>query len=171
MSTAKFEVFGLRLLPQRLDMACWYASARMLLDWQANRRARSTAMYPPELDAESRHVRDDNNGIVNQQILDLAKRLGLKAVPPMTPRPEAIGTWLRHFGPLWVNGSRHIVVLGGIDGDRVLVYDPAPVNVGTIEWRSLDTWYYNGTSASSPDTSSSVQTVLLHCPEDFSFLD
>lgn len=163
MSTAKFEVSGMRLLPQRLDMACWYASARMLLNWRESKRRQQSLMNAPELDANSRRIRDANNGIVNQQILNLALRLGLKAVPPQTPTPEAIGMWLRTYGPLWVNGSRHIVVIAGIDGNKVKVYDPWPVNVGKVEWRSLDSWYYNGSSSSSPDTSTSVRAVFLHC--------
>ncbi len=163
MSTTRFEVFGMQLLPQRLNMACWYASARMLINWQECNRRQQSIKVSPELDAESRRIRDVNNGIMNSQILNLAQRLGLKAVPPMTPTPEAIGLWLRDYGPLWVNGSTHIVVIAGIDGNKVKVYDPAPVNIGKVEWRSLNAWYYNGTSASSPDNSSSVRAVFLHC--------
>lgn len=163
MSTKKHEVFGMRLLPQRLDMSCWYASARMLLNWRESTRRQQSLLIPPELDAESRKIRDANNGIVNQQILGLARRLGLKAVPPMSPTPEAIGNWLRTYGPLWVNGRQHIVVIAGIDGNRVKVYDPWPVNTGKIDWRSLDTWYYNGSSVSSPDIGAGVRAVFLHC--------
>lgn len=162
MSTARFEVFGMRLLPQRLNMACWYASARMLLNWRESSHRQQSLMYPPELDAISQTMRAVNNGIVNEKILNLALRLGLKAVPPMTPTPEAIGMWLRMYGPLWVNGRDHIVVIAGIDGNKVKVYDPWPVNVGKVEWRSLNSWYYNGSSASSPDKSDGVRAVFLH---------
>ncbi|MDO3720165.1 papain-like cysteine protease family protein [Marinobacter sp. chi1] len=163
MSTEKYEVFGMRLLPQRLDMACWYASARMLLNWRESQSRQQSLMKVPELDAESKKLREANNGIINPQILKLAKRLGLKAVPPQTPTPHAIGLWLRSYGPLWVNGRNHIVVIAGIDRNKVKVYDPWPLNVGKVDWRPLDSWYYNGASPSSPDTSASVRAVFLHC--------
>ena len=56
-----------------------------------------------------------------------------------------------------------MVVIAGIDGNKVKVYDPWPVNIGKIDWRDLDSWYYNGSSASSRDTGMGVRTVLLHC--------
>ena len=162
MSTVRYEVVGLDLVPQRLNMACWYASTRMLLNWKENQRTQSSAMVAPELDVASRALRDANNGVQNPQIIQVAKRLGLKAVPPMSVTPAVIGQWLRHHGPLWVNGRRHIVAIGGIDGEKVKVYDPWPVNVGKTDWRSLSTWY-EGSGSSGRDIGSGVQTVFLHC--------
>ena len=162
MSNARYEVMGLDLLPQRKDMACWYASARMLLSWKDNNIHQRTAAVPLELDKASQNIREVNNGITNPQVIQLSKLLGLTAVPPMSVSPTQIGIWLRRYGPLWVNGTSHIVVIGGIDGMKVKVYDPWPVNIGKIEWRSLDGWYVGG-SPSSRDISASVQTVFLHC--------
>lgn len=162
MSNSYYEVHGLDLIPQRRDMSCWYASARMLLNWKDNKIHQRSALVPPELDKNSQDLRDANNGIVNPQIIRMAKRLGLTSVPPMSVTSSQIGAWLRQYGPLWVNGDSHIVVIGGINGSKLKVYDPWPVDVGKIDWRSLDTWY-EGTSKSSRDVGSSVQTVFLHC--------
>jgi hypothetical protein len=70
------------------------------------------------------------------------------------------------YGPLWVNGKSHIVVIAGIDtkNQMVKVYDPLPVNTGKVEWRSLQTWYASGTSISTRDTGGDVETVFLHAP-------
>ncbi|MEE8531272.1 MAG: papain-like cysteine protease family protein, partial [Hyphomicrobium sp.] len=135
-----------------------------LIWWKMEKFKMSFAnLVPPELDAECLRIRDANVGISNPRIMTMAKRLGLIAVPPMSPTTDCIAQWLRQYGPLWVNGKSHIVVIAGIRGMDVKVYDPLPVKVGKIDWRSLDTWYVGG-SISSRDTSVGAQTVFLHCP-------
>jgi hypothetical protein len=96
----------------------------------------------------------------------MARRLGLESVPPMSPSPELIEHWLMTYGPLWVNGKTHIVVIAGIDtlDSTVNVYDPWPVNAGRIDWRSLQTWYADRSSASSRDISDEVDAVFLYVP-------
>ncbi len=158
------EVPKMTLIPQTLKMSCWYASAQMLIQWKMNKMQQSLPnLVPPELDAECRKIRDGNKGLTNGAILSLANRLGLVAVPPMSPSPEAIQRWLTTYGPLWVNGKTHIVVMAGIRNMEVKIYDPGPINVGKVEWRSLLDWYL-GTSASSRDSSKEAQTVLMYCP-------
>lgn len=165
-----YIVQGMTLIPQKLSDSCWYASAQMLINWKQEQRQQSIAtLVPPELDAECVKIRDDNKGILNPQILKMAKRIGLKGVPPMSPTPDAIQDWLKMYGPLWVNGISHIVVIAGIMnfpsfGYYLLIYDPSPVNVGNISWRSLS-WYV-GSNVDSRDTSSSVETVFLYVPDD-----
>ena len=168
-----YLVQGMTLIPQGLNMSCWYASAQMLITWKMEQRQQSIAgLIPPELDAECIKVRDDNKGIQNPAIITMAKRIGLEAIPPMTPTTDALEGWLKQYGPLWVNGKTHIVVIAGIMyfpmlGYYLLVYDPSPVNVGKIEWRSLTDWYLMGSSSSTRDTASSVETVFLYVPDSF----
>ena len=100
----------------------------------------------------------------------MAKRIGLKAVPPLSPSPDTLEGWLIKYGPLWVNGKNHIVVIAGIRNSggsaELLVYDPLPVNVGQIEWRSMMNWYAMGNSISTRDTGKDVETVFLYVPDD-----
>jgi hypothetical protein len=162
-----YEAPGMTLIPQAMTMSCWYASALMLIKWRQDKTQQSLAyLVPPELDAQCATIRDGNTGIGNPQIVPMAKRLGLLPVPPMSPSTQGIEQWLRSYGPLWVNGKTHIVVIAGIDTEKLLVkvYDPAPVNSGRIEWRSLKTWYAFGTSASTRDTGRDVEAVFLHSP-------
>jgi hypothetical protein len=162
-----YEVPGVTLIPQKLTMSCWYASAQMLIQWRQDRVQQSLAwLVPPDLDAQCALIRDGNTGIQNPQIVPMAKRLGLKAVPPMSPTPESLESWLRTYGPLWVNGKTHIVVIAGINTATLMVkvYDPGPRNIGKIEWRSLATWYAFGTSVSTRDTGKDVETVFLYVP-------
>jgi hypothetical protein len=121
---------------------------------------------PPELDAQCALIRDGNTGVQNSQIVPMATRLGLKPVPPVSPTPQGLENWLRTYGPLWVNGKTHIVVIGGIDTAKLMVkvYDPAPINVGRVEWRSLTSWYAFGTSPSTRDTGHDVHAVFLYVP-------
>lgn len=163
-----YEVPGMTLIPQTMRMSCWYASAQMLIQWRQNKTQQSLQwLVPPELDAQCAALRDGNTGILNPQIVRMANRLGLSSIPPMTPTAGLMETWLRTYGPLWVNGKSHIVVIAGINTEQMLVkvYDPAPVNIGKVEWRSLVTWYALGTSASTRDTGKDVEAVFLHVPQ------
>lgn len=142
----------------------------MLINWRMEQSQMSFAnLVPPELDKECKKIRDDNFGITNPKIIAMAKRLGLVAVPPMSPTPAGIQNWLQSYGPLWVNGKSHIVVIAGIKqvgtSHKLKVYDPLPVNTGKIDWRDLSGWYAMGSSISTRDTGASVKTVFLHCPE------
>ena len=78
-----YVVQGMTLIPQQLNMSCWYASAQMLIHWKMEQRQQSIMnLIPPELDAECAKIRDNNNGIQNPEILKMAKRIGLEAIPP-----------------------------------------------------------------------------------------
>jgi hypothetical protein len=166
-----YIVEGMKLIPQELNMSCWYASAQMLIKWKEEKEQKSFAhLISPEFDTQCSQLRDNNKGIQNPQIIQMAERIGLKHVPPVTPTPEWIELWLKTYGPLWVNGKTHIVVIAGIAwfpglGYMLLVYDPAPVSVGRVEWRSIG-WYTSGNSASTRDTGKDVETVFLYVPDD-----
>lgn len=170
MSHLPFEVQGMDLLPQRHSMSCWYASARMLLNWKEKQTGpQIRCEIPAELDKQSLNIRDANTGVGNKEILKLAKRLGLAAIPPMSVEPNQINAWLREYGPLWVNGTRHIVVIAGERNGDVKVYDPWPPNRGKIDWRSYNDWYEGDSSASRRDTSGSAELVFLHCRKNAPF--
>ncbi|MCC9604140.1 LysM peptidoglycan-binding domain-containing protein [Stieleria sp. JC731] len=147
---AKYVIPDMKLIPQQMGWSCWYASARMLIQWQMNRCQQSFVdMIPPELDRRCQQIRDADQGITNPAILQMARRLGLRQEPQISPSSNTsaeIETMLRIHGPLWVNGDAHIVVIAGIDGDRVKVYDPWPPRRGAIEWRSLSGWLLRETS-------------------------
>jgi len=165
-----FEVMGVQLIVQDKNMACWYASAMMLLNWKERFRPGS-ANSCSAVDRRTIDLYKANQGIQNPQIIPLAKRLGLVAVPPMSPTVEALRDWMRSYGPLWTNGKNHIVVIAGIrrnpSGDyEMKVYDPWP-GAG-IGWRSLSGWYTGlkagSHSASSRDTGRDVEAVFLRAP-------
>lgn len=159
-----YIVPNMTLIPQMKAMSCWYASARMLIRWRGDyTQSSEMGIIDPELDAASAALRDADNGIANPQIVAFARRIGLQPVPPMSPTEQAIEGWLRRYGPLWVNGKSHIVVIAGIDSGWVLVYDPAPQYKGRINWRSLSDWYI-GNDVDARDTGRDVETVFLHCP-------
>ncbi len=122
-----YEVPGMTLIPQKMSMSCWYASTEMLIQWRQDRAQASLAwLVPPDLDAQCSMIRDSNTGLQNPQIVAMAKRIGLRAIPPLSPTAETLEDWLRTYGPLWVNGKTHIVVIAGINTATrmVKVYDP-----------------------------------------------
>lgn len=158
-----YVVPNMTLIPQSKTMSCWYASAQMLVSWRRNQlKMTERAVRDPSEDPASAGLRDKDLGITDAHILSLAARIGLRPVPPVSPSEAALESWLRTYGPLWVNGRTHIVVIAGIRRGEVLVYDPGPVNLGRIEWRSLSGWYLAGSTSSRDVTTRSG--VFLHCP-------
>ena len=162
-----YEMPGLQLITQDMENSCWYASAQMLLNWRDNRRG---GLISHRVDDATIEIYRKNDGLGNEQILPLAKRLGLKTIPPMSPSVEALTRWLQIYGPLWTNGVSHIVVIGGIRGGgdgyggyELKVFDPAPG--WGIGWRSLAGWYTGmgpDADVDSRDTSAAVEAVFLH---------
>jgi hypothetical protein len=163
-----YEVPGVNLIRQDKDNACWFASAMMLINWK-ERNLPTARMACQGIDSKTLALYKANNGIHNDQIISLAKRLGLVAVPPQTPTMDGLLGWLRHYGPLWTNGVRHIVVIGGVKEVArgrysVKVYDPWPGI--SVQWRNFFGWYEgsnpklrdNGTR----DVGLDVNAVFLH---------
>jgi hypothetical protein len=164
----QYEVPGITLIRQDQDMACWFASAMMLLNWKERFRPEK-AISSNAVDERTIRMYMANNWIQNDQIIPLAVRLGLIPIPPQSPSIDGFKKWLMQFGPLWTNGAHHIVVIGGLkEGNKreymVKVYDPWP---GTpIGWRSLSGWYVGFDAAkkdnATRDTGIDVQAVFLH---------
>jgi hypothetical protein len=170
-----YIVPDVKLIPQDKNNSCWYASAKMLVQWKRNKTQSTIGRDPSELQSTSDLYRKDE-GITDQRIAQLAQELGLRVVPPMTPTPKAIFQWLGRYGPLWVNGISHITVIAGINLSPaefcLLVYDPLPENKGSIEWRDAKKWYA-GTiwpvpggrfEASGRDTSTNTG-IFLYMPD------
>ena len=102
---------------QDKEMSCWFASAQMLIQWKRNRRRMSDNHPDPSESPKWSKLYSDNTGITNDKIVAFARDMGFKHVPPMSPHPSAILGWLMSYGPLWVNGVRHITVITGIRGE------------------------------------------------------
>ena len=155
-------------IAQDKTMSCWFASAQMLIEWQRRRTQTTDARHPgPEESPKWSKLYSDNTGITNDRIRDFARDMGFQYVPPMSPTPEAILSWLRFHGPLWVNGVAHITVIAGIRGPRedtdVLVLDPGrPLEKGG-SWRTLRQWYVLD-KHSGRDTTNAVEAVFLRLP-------
>jgi hypothetical protein len=164
-----FEVLGVRLFVQDKDNACWFASAMMLLNWKERFRP-GLANSCSAVDRKTIALYKADHGIQNSQTIPLAKRLGLVAIPPMSPTVEAMRDWLQKYGPLWMNGKGHIVVIAGIrqtsfGAYELKVYDPAPG--WGVGWRSLAGWYTGigpGADVDSRDTSDAVRAIFLRAP-------
>ena len=163
-----YEVPNMRLIPQDKTMSCWYAAGQMIIKWR-RRSLRMTELAHPDPSQVKRWKKlyNDNTGITNAKIIAFARDLGLRAVPPLSPTPGLILSWLKTYGPLWVNGKRHITVIAGIkkvkEKYKVLVFDPALSSMPLGEWRGLEDWYIND-NHSGRDTSGGVRTVFLYAP-------
>jgi len=132
------------LIPQDNNMACWYASAQMLIAWRRNRTGTKEARHPDpsEIPAFAARVAA-KGGLRFAQNVVLAKMLGLAAMPLVSPTPATVANWLFANGPLWLDclvPSGHVVVVTGITDTEVLVNDPWPPHVGARTSWSLQTF-------------------------------
>src|SRR5262245_4800889 len=162
-----YVVPNMQLIQQDKSMSCWYASAMMVIEWRRRVKQMTELAHPdPSQVATWRILYGDNTGITNDRIRRFAADLGLVAVPPLSPHPNTLQSWLMQYGPLWVNGKSHITVIAGIrEGNgkhEVLVYDPA-LSKRMGEWRPLYEWYAID-GHSGRDTGADVTAVFLHAP-------
>ncbi len=153
---------------QDKTMSCWFASAQMLIQWKRQRTQMTDPRHPDPADSPKwSKLYADNTGITNDKIREFGRDMGFKHVPPMSPTPEAIQGWLRMYGPLWVNGKKHITVIAGIRGPRencdVLVLDPGRPLEKHGSWRNLRDWYVLD-KHSGRDTAADVEAVFLRLP-------
>jgi hypothetical protein len=149
-------------------MACWYASAQMLVQWRREALQMSEiGLLDPSEDVASAQHRKANNGISDAFVLTLVVDLGLVAIAPQSPTVQIIDRWLHNYGRLWVNGSSHITVIAGVSirTGWLYIHDPWPVNNGKKEWRSM-AWLYGTGSAGGVDSldPNTTSGVFLHCP-------
>ena len=129
-----YLIHDVPLIPQQLDMACWYASAQMVIQWRRrSRRMCEMGLLDPSEDGSLVAQFKSNNGLSVSSVVDLAKRVGFQPVPPMTPTLEALESWLRTYGPLWFAGlvpSGHAMVITGINSSGLHINDPWPPRAG-----------------------------------------
>lgn len=154
-------------VPQDKLNSCWFASAQMLIQWKRARTGTTDPRHPDPSESEKWSKKySDNARISNAEIKYFAADMGFVMVPPLSPSPDLIRTWLVTFGPLWVNGIDHITVIVGIKGKpeecEVLVFDPAD-KTPTGHWRNLETWYVLSPKTGR-DVGSDVEAVFLRLP-------
>ena len=122
---------------QAKSMSCWHASAQMIWwYWQAQ----SGRQGP--MNTLAKAWADDTGLAVNvQDFVRLARKTGLKAVPrQIRYDADDLEYLLRKYGPIWCAGTwygfGHVIVLTGIDGQKVNLNDPdgGVKKHGTVSW-------------------------------------
>jgi len=146
----RYEVPNLQLIPQDNSLACWYASAQMVIQWRRNQRQMTeSGLRDPSEDPTSVAMHRRSDAIPWAHIRHFARDLGLVPLPLMSPTRETLLGWVRQYGPLWADGMKfttssgravsygHVVVIGGvgIDPDEILILDPE--HGGSRTWHSL----------------------------------
>jgi ABC-type bacteriocin/lantibiotic exporter with double-glycine peptidase domain len=118
------------LVRQEKRSTCWYAAVCML----AYYRKPGPRLGLPD-------VWEADEGIGSGDLRRLAETEGLKPIlcPARDLTANHLETFLRNFGPLWClgrwDGLHHVVVLTGVDGDRVYLNDPAGrARVQALAW-------------------------------------
>lgn len=135
------------LIPQATGMGCWAASIAMILGWKSQASYNPAwiaanpggTSYTPSLESGL----DPNDRYI-------LERNGFELEAPQCYMPSLIESRLAQHGPLWVashaplppHGSGpHIRVVTGMEGDRVAVNDPWPVNRGAQYWSKFNFFF------------------------------
>lgn len=162
-----YAISNVPLIPQDKKMACWYASAQMVIGWRRKKKGQSALVDPSEIPTMVDMYKNDN-GIDLESVIIFGQALGLKEVPPMTPSPKTINSWLHKYGPIWAAGLKsdktnlynHVVVITGISDTGVQIQDPEPKNKGFKGWKNWD-WF---TLLLSEGADNGISANFLHCP-------
>ena len=162
-----YAVPNVPMIPQDKDMACWYASAQMVIGWRRKKKGKTTMLDPSEIPVMVEMYKADN-GIDLESVISFGQTLGLREVPLMTPTPQAMNGWLHKYGPLWAAGLKstktnnynHVVVITGIADTGVQIQDPEPKDHGYKGWKNWD-WL---TTLLSEGADNGIAANFLHCP-------
>ena len=116
--------YNVNPVAQTSSNTCWHASACMIWwHWQG-----VTGRQGPMNTLANKWSAD--LPIAISDFVDLAKKSGLKALSPKPAQYSSgyLELLLRNQGPLWCAGKwygpGHIIVLTGVQGDRVFINDP-----------------------------------------------
>jgi papain like cysteine protease AvrRpt2 len=130
--------YDVPLIPQGTNMGCWAAGIAMILSWQ------NQASFDPGMIAANpgglSYVPSLQSGL-DPNDRYILERNGFSLEAPQCYAPSAIFDLLTSTGPLWVaslvalSGAGpspvpHIRVVTGMEGSRLFINDPWPVNRG-----------------------------------------
>jgi hypothetical protein len=139
----------------------------MLIQWKREQVQATLADHPdPSQDPVLTREYLANEGLAYDGVLLLARRIGLRSIPPMSLTLWAMEGLLHQYGPLWTHGAEHIVVIVGVDAcrDRIFIHDPWPVNKGAKGWHSYSNWFIRGRHSARRATDPEVQASFLYHP-------
>lgn len=148
-------IHHVRLIPQCGTLTCWYACVQMIV---AYHRRRTRGYSPVGADIGTSGVTAavcGGNRFINLSVpgavSTIAREAHLSQILMFAPRERYVAGLLEAHGPLWysghvrgyrnVQGGAHAVVIRGIDGDELLINDPAPVGSGWQGRMDFDTFF------------------------------
>lgn len=123
------------LLAQEMSDCCWHTSAMMIWLYAQGQTGRQGPMNTLG------KTYTDNQGLSPPAFVTLAGTVGLSALPLQAIWNNGdLALALRRHGPLWCAGywfgPGHVIVLTGIDGDRIEFNDPdgGVAKTGAVNW-------------------------------------
>ena len=82
MAVARYIVPHVPLIAQDLGMACWYASAQMLIQWRREKTQSTEISFPDPSDLpQTVSLYKANNGLSFSQMVNFAQSPGSKPSP------------------------------------------------------------------------------------------
>lgn len=143
---AIIQVPNLALLGQDKTNACWYFSAKMVHKW-ASANGKSAVKDPSTVKTDRLNLQglyESNAGYATSTCIELSGALGLKALDKKKRGFDEFKTLLAK-GPIWAAGAKggldgtyHVVVIGGVAETGLLIFDPLPMKMGAKVWRTWD---------------------------------
>jgi len=147
-------IFDVPLIAQGSDETCWYAAARMIIEYYRQQKRQSTirggSIGMPEM---NKRVFSNNQPINSASVAQFASTYGF-STRYICPSPAGLRSILNECGPLWYGGhwtgknAGHVVVITGcavkgITESTVYLNDPLPVGVGTKTYQEFSSLFHN----------------------------
>ena len=136
-------VYDVPYVAQQSNQTCWYAAARMIVEYHRN-KMRQTTLEGGAIgqDWANKLVADQNNYILWANVETFARQFGFKSIY-LCPTSAGLVDLLRYYGPLWYGGdwamkstpvqptaSGHVITIRGCTAvgptGTVYVNDPWP---------------------------------------------
>jgi ABC-type bacteriocin/lantibiotic exporter with double-glycine peptidase domain len=130
------KTYNVTTVAQTSNNTCWHASSLMIwYYWQ------SLTNKQGPMNTIADNYKDDQ-GVTPQQFVNLAGKIGLKKIfqIPTYCTSQRLEEFLVRYGPLWCAGFwygvGHIIVLTGVDGEKIFFNDPDGgfKKEGTVTW-------------------------------------
>lgn len=139
--------YNVQLRPQQSDQTCWYAAAKMIIEFHRSRKMQCTVVGgeigQPQVDIA---VARENIGLSISMVSQFASKYGFKTAW-ICPTGDGVLDLLEKGGPLWYggvwtknssySGGHAVVITGGtisrIKGCILDINNPWPPNKGARE--------------------------------------
>ncbi len=145
------------MIPQNTQNTCWWAAARMVVQYHRESRQQTTIAGGVIGQAEANAFIDNNDRVLDPAKAEDLARLANMRTTSLSPTPEGLVGLLIMYGPLWYGGvvegyrgfhnAKHAVVITGCSTlgsvPTVNINDPWEIGIGAKLTETFNDFFSN----------------------------